>query len=404
MKLYSSLSQKLEEFKPIDDKKVLMYVCGITPYDTTHLGHAFTYIFFDALVRFLRFKGYEVIYTQNVTDIDDDILKRALHVKEDWQKLGDFWTKKFQKDMEDLNVCAPTFYVKATDSIKTIIELNKKLIAGGFAYESNGNVYFEVKKFKEYGKLSRLNEKQMLLIASERGGNIHDPLKKEPLDFLLWQKSRPENDQPFAENEPSWKSPWGNGRPGWHIECSSMICQYLGDKIDIHGGGRDLVFPHHESEIAQSESYTGKKPFVKYWLHTAMLMYQGEKMSKSLGNLVMVSDLLKKYSANIIRFLLLSHCYRLPWEYYEDEIKSAQESINLIEKALSGDKTEKSEIANDSYLQEFIENLENDMDTPKALELMKNLANQILKENNSSQKNKLQKTLFSMFSILGFVI
>lgn len=331
LKLYNSLSQTKEKFVTLSDKKVKMYVCGITPYDTTHLGHAFTYVWFDVFVRYLRFKGYDVAYVQNVTDIDDDILRKAKEEKKDWRELGNFWTSRFLADMKALNVLPPTNFVKATDSIKTMIDIIEKLIRKGYAYKRNGNVYFEVKKFKNYGRLSGFNQKQMLLISKERGGNPEDPLKKDPLDFVLWQKSN--------SGEPSWKSPWGKGlprsgggagRPGWHIECSSMIIRYLGDQIDIHGGGRDLIFPHHESEIAQSESFTGKRPFVRYFMHTAMVLYQGEKMAKSLENLVMISDLRKKFAANVIRFVLLSHHYREPWEFEEKELYEAETSLSKL--------------------------------------------------------------------------
>lgn len=342
-----------------------MYVCGITPYDTTHLGHAFTYVFFDALIRYFRFKGYSVEYTQNVTDIDDDILKRAKQEGKDWQKLGDFWTKKFLHDLNALHVIPPTHYVKATESIETIIAIIIELEKTGHAYEQKGNVYFRVKSFKDYGKLSKLSEHQMMQLLRERGGNPEDPLKEDPLDFLLWQKSK--------KDEPFWKSPWGKGRPGWHIECSSMIYDYLGEQIDIHGGGRDLIFPHHESEIAQSESFTGKKPFVGTWMHTAMLMYEGEKMSKSLRNLVMVSELLKKYSANAVRYVLLSHHYRKPWEFEMTELDDAESVLSewkkITEKPL---KNETSNSKQNPYLIAFKEAMENDMNTPEVIELIGN--------------------------------
>ena len=290
MKLYNTLSEKIEVFKPLEKDKVKLYVCGITPYDTTHLGHAFTYTIFDVLYRFLEFQGYKVNYTQNVTDIDDDILKKAKEVGEDWKKLGTFWTEKFLKDMKSLNTIPPTHYVKATETIPTIIEIIEKLENDGFAYEKNGNVYFDVKKDKEYGKLSKYSCEQMITLSKERGANPNDPNKHDPLDFILWQKSK--NDEPF------WDSKWGKGRPGWHIECSAMVYKYLDKKIDIHGGGSDLRYPHHESEVAQSEQFTGVKPFSQVWMHIGMVEYKGEKISKSLGNLVMVSDLLKNCTPN----------------------------------------------------------------------------------------------------------
>ncbi len=369
MKIYNSLTKRVEQFIPLKEKGIKIYVCGITPYDTTHLGHAFTYVFFDVLVRYLQFKQYKVTYVQNVTDIDDDVLRKAKKQKRDWRELGDFWTKNFLKDMKSLNVLPPTHYVKATDSITLMIRIIRVLIDKGFAYQKEGNVYFDVGKFKDYGNLSHFTKKQMILISKERGADPNDPLKKNPLDFILWQKRK--------ENEPFWESPWGKGRPGWHIECSAMINQYLGEQISIHGGGRDLIFPHHESEIAQSESYTGKRPFVKYWMHTAMLIYQGEKMSKSLGNLVMVSDLLRKYCANEIRYVLLSHHYRKPWEFEEKELLEARKSLFLIYKSLH-DKQDP------SATKDFLAAMNNDLDTPKALEVLK------------------QNSLKMFFSILGF--
>jgi L-cysteine:1D-myo-inositol 2-amino-2-deoxy-alpha-D-glucopyranoside ligase len=325
-----------------------------------------------------------------VTDIDDDILKRAKKDNKNWQELGEFWTNKFTTDLKALNILLPDIYCKATESIPKIIEINKNLIKKGVAYEKSGNVYFEVNKFGDYGKLSKLSKKQMILFSKERGADPSDPNKRNPLDFILWQKSK--------VDEPFWESPWGRGRPGWHIECSAMISQYLGKQIEIHGGGEDLIFPHHESEIAQSESYTGKKPYVKYWMHTAMVRYQGEKMSKSLGNLVMVSDLLKKYSANVIRYLLLMNNYRKPWEYTADKITKAKKAIILIQKA-----TEKKSIElKKADLTEFEKIMDHDLDTPRLLKYLVNLANKIIAEKNSQNKENLQDTLLTCLFILGF--
>ena len=365
MKLYNSFSKNIEIFKPLKNKKVLMYVCGITPYDTTHLGHAFLYVFFDAVFRILNYKGFEVNYTQNVTDIDDSILEKAREVNQNWMQLGDFWTKRFLKDLDDLNVIRPTYFVKATDSINKIVKIVKLLKKSGFAYEVNGNVYFEVKKFPKYGQLAGFTRKQMLVIASERGTDIKDPSKKDPLDFILWQRSKAE--------EPSWDSPWGKGRPGWHIECSAMVHQYLGDQIDIHGGGRDLIFPHHESEIAQSKSYTKKTPFAKYWMHCSMLMYQGEKMSKSLGNLIMVKNLLKKYPPNSIRWILLSHHYRIPFEFNYNELEEASKNTLKIEKLIRKLKVPIN--FKNNKTKRFDSLIEQDFNFPEALNFLLTLTN-----------------------------
>ncbi len=293
--LYNSSSNKKEEFIPAKPGSVSLYVCGVTPYDTTHLGHAFTYLSFDVLIRYLKSKGFKVNYVQNVTDIDDDVLRKAKEQKMDWKELGDFWTKRYLSDMKSINALYPTHYVKATSAIPRIIKIVSKLVKDGFAYKNGANVYFDVKKFSGYGNLSHFSESQMRLLLSERGGDINDHKKKNPLDFIVWQG--------WKEGEPFWDSPWGKGRPGWHIECSAMINEFLGDQIDIHGGGRDLIFPHHESEIAQSESFTGKRPFSRFFMHTAMVMHSGEKMSKSLGNLVLISQLLKSHSPNAIRWM-----------------------------------------------------------------------------------------------------
>lgn len=398
LRLFNYLTQNKEIFKTLKKNKVLIYVCGITPYDTTHLGHAFVYVSFDVLIRYLKYKEFKVNYTQNVTDIDDDLLKKAKETGSDWQELVKFWTDRFLKDMKDLNVLPPTHYVKATDSIDEIIKIVNGLLRKGYAYktysassgQANGNVYFDVSKNKGYGKLSKYSMTQMKLLLKERGGDPNDPNKKNPLDFILWQKSR--------TDEPSWKASFGEGRPGWHIECSAMIKQYLGDQIDIHGGGKDLIYPHHESEIAQSESYTGRKPFSKFFMYSAMVMSCGEKMSKSLGNLVMVKDLLKKYSANTIRWYLLSHNYRNPWEYMETDIKNCDEKIKRIEMALKI-QTKRGKLSQ-IYVKKFEEAMDDDINTPKALATVEKLAEKILVNKDNAPDEKT--TLLGILNLLGF--
>ena len=397
MKLFNSASQQKEEFKPLHEKKVLLYVCGITPYDVTHLGHAATFIFFDVLTRYLSSKGFAVNYTQNITDIDDDILKHARKQGRDWQELGEYWTNYFLEDMKSLDVISPTYFVKATDAIPKIIEIIKRLLKKGLAYQKGGNVYFEVKRFKEYGKLSRYSQNEMIDLSRERGANPDDPDKKDPLDFILWRSL--ESDVLSGVEGPSWDSPYGKGRPGWHIECSAMISDTLGDRIDIHGGGHDLIFPHHESEIAQSESFTGASPFVRYWMHVAMVRYQGEKMSKSLGNLILVRKLLETYSASAIRFYLLSHHYRKTWEYDEEELKKAEKQISVVKQALrhSGDPDITSGDSRIDPVQgqdpsnEFTALMDNDIDTPAALSLMVELA-----------RKKDTSSLETIYRLLGF--
>jgi len=395
LKLYNSKTREKEILKPLEKNKISIYVCGITPYDTTHLGHAFTYVFFDVLVRYLTFAGYKVNYAQNVTDIDDDILKKAKEKKTDYKKLGDFWTKIYLSDMKSLNVLLPTHFVKATGSIDKMVEIINALLKNAYAYRNGGNVYFDVSKFKRYGKLSKFNKRQMVLISKERGGDPNDPLKKNPLDFILWQGVK--------ENEPSWDAPFGKGRPGWHIECSAMVNRYLGEQIDIHGGGKDLIFPHHESEIAQSESYTGESPFVKYWIHTAMVLCSGEKMSKSLGNLIMIKDLITKYSPNAIRWVILSHYYRHPWEFEEKELHVCEDYVREISIALKQiNKVSAREINADIYLKDFICIMNDDLDTPKVLRLILRIAKRIQREQNKSNIKELQEVLKTIIAALGF--
>ncbi|HUD45044.1 MAG TPA: cysteine--tRNA ligase [Patescibacteria group bacterium] len=374
MKIFNTLSKTEEEFISIKPKQISIYVCGITPYDTTHLGHAFTYINFDVLIRYLKSQGNEVNYTQNVTDINDrdnDILERAKQQNISWEELSKFWTDKFLQDMKSLNWIMPTNYLYASKNIPFMIKLIQKLIDNGFAYAVNGSVYLDVIKKKDYGKLSGLDQQQMLKIARDFEEDVDNPDKKNKLDITLWRAAQP--DQPT--HIPFFNSPFSKGRPGWHLECSAMSISSLGEQIDIHGGGTDLIYPHHEAEIAQSEGATGKIPFAKFWIHTAQVAYQGEKMSKSKGNLVMVSDLLKKYSANAIRWLLLSHHYREPWEFKEEDLENAQKNVDSLKDNLQDGDTKK-----------FSQIMDDDLNTPKVLELL------------LQAKNK------TIFEILGFKI
>lgn len=398
LRLYNSLTREKEVFRPLKKNKVSIYVCGITPYDITHLGHAFTYIFFDVLVRYLTFSGYKVNYTQNVTDIDDDILKKARKERKDFRKLGDFWTKRYLLDMESLNVLSPSHFVKATNSIDKMIMIINNLLKKGLAYKNGGNIYFQVSKFKKYGRLSKFNRKQMILISKERGADPSDPFKKNPLDFILWQGRGPRDEK----GEPSWDAPFGNGRPGWHIECSAMADRFLGRRIDIHGGGKDLIFPHHESEIAQSESYTGKTPFVRYWMHTAMVVANGEKMSKSLGNLIMVKDLLGKYSLNAVRWALLSHHYRQPWEYEEKELEYAEKCMDIVKNAIKQKNATGKKISGTSYLNKFIKIMNDDINTSQSLDLVLKVAKRILREKNKKDAIEPITFLETMIKTLGF--
>jgi L-cysteine:1D-myo-inositol 2-amino-2-deoxy-alpha-D-glucopyranoside ligase len=370
MKLYNTLTKKVEPFEPLRDT-VTMYVCGITPYDTTHLGHAFTYTTADILIRYLEYRGRPVRYVQNVTDIDDDVLRKANEVGEDWRSLGNRWTAHFIEDMQELNVRPPDEFPRATDVIAEIIQITEKLLEAGVAYKAAGNVYFQIDAWPEYGKLSGLPRQEMLPIANERGNKPDDPHKKDPLDFVLWQAQAP--------GEPAWDSPWGPGRPGWHIECTSMATCLLDKTIDIHSGGMDLVFPHHESEIAQAEPISGGEPFVRVWLHVAMVHHEGEKMSKSLGNLVMIRDLLKTWPADALRLYMAGRHYRSEWSYSEEDLRQPAEDARLLADATQAHNGSGSGRVFDSRprLVEFIEAMDEDLDAPRAVQTLLGLATEI---------------------------
>lgn len=307
MLLYNSLSRCKEPFAIPLDRPVTLYVCGVTPYDTTHLGHARTFMIFDVLVRFLQWQGAEVRYCQNVTDVDDPLFARARRDGIDWRELTAQQVAQLQADFQGLNLAPPTYFPKASEEITTMIPIIARLIELGHAYEVAGNVYFSVRTDPEFGYMARMGYDELLVTANQRGNNPNDPNKRDPLDFVLWQVGSPD--------DPRWESPWGLGRPGWHIECSAMATRYLGDQIDIHGGGADLLFPHHPCEIAQTEPVTGKRPFVQIWMHAGLVWLDGEKMSKSLGNLVFARDALREHGANALRWYLLSQHYREELDY-----------------------------------------------------------------------------------------
>jgi L-cysteine:1D-myo-inositol 2-amino-2-deoxy-alpha-D-glucopyranoside ligase len=393
IQLYNAVTQRIEPFEPRGDT-VDIYVCGITPYDTTHLGHAFTYAAFDILIRYLDYRGYPVRYVQNVTDIDDDILRKAREVESDWHALGNEWTAHFIRDMRTLNVRPPDYFPRATDVISEIQETVQDLLDTGVAYEVDGTVYFNIDAWPEYGKLSRLRHAEMLPIANERGNNPDDPNKRDPLDFVLWQAQSPD--------EPAWDSPWGPGRPGWHIECSTMATRYLANTIDIHGGGADLMFPHHESEIAQSECATGVQPFARFWMHTAMVGHEGEKMSKSLGNLIMVRDLLDEWSPDAIRLYLGCHHYRDAWEYNTQELAAHAERAEVWRCALgtAGGRGPAVEAA--PRVAAFVEAMNRDLDTRAAVAELDGLVDDILKGAEAGHEvTAAQDALWDLSQVLG---
>ncbi|HKV86345.1 MAG TPA: cysteine--tRNA ligase [Ktedonobacterales bacterium] len=373
MRLFNTLSQRVEPLEPTGDA-VTLYVCGITPYDTTHLGHAFINVIYDSLVRYLRWRGQPVRYVQNVTDIDDDILRKSAELGMSWDELGRRETDRYLSDLAALNVAPPDVYARASEETAKIIELAQALVAQGHAYVRDGWVYFSVKSDPGFGRLADaggyVGYANWLATANERGNFPDDPRKTDPLDFVLWQAQQP--------GEPAWPSPWGPGRPGWHIECSAMAVKYLGPRIDIHGGGSDLVFPHHTCEIAQSENATGQRPFVQIWMHCGMTRLDGEKMSKSLGNLTLVRNLLPNYTPDAVRLLLLSHHYRESWEYTEGEMRASQALADRLAAAArsgcDGAGAGEDDAASRQSRLEFIAALEDDFHTETAVGVLARLA------------------------------
>jgi len=321
LEIYNTLTRKKEPFKTLKPNRVSMYVCGPTVYDKAHVGHAMSVLVFDVIRRYLEYKGYEVELVMNYTDVDDKIIQRALVEDVDSIQIAERYIEEFNRHLEDLNVLPAAEYPRATDEIKHIIKSVKELVDKGYAYQANGDVFYRIEKFDEYGKLSGRDIDDM-----EAGSRVDVDSKKEhPMDFALWKAAKP--------NEPSWDIPWGKGRPGWHIECSVMSLHHLGEQIDIHGGGNDLVFPHHENEIAQSEALTEKK-FASYWVHNGMMQLSGAKMSKSMGNLVTIEAFLEEYEANVLRMMVLNSSYRSPLKFNEETIEHAQKALKRLRSAL----------------------------------------------------------------------
>ena len=370
MKLYNTMTNKIEEFKTIEENKVKMYVCGPTVYNYIHLGNARPIVVFDTLARYFKYKGMEVDYVQNFTDVDDKIINRSIEEGISASEVSEKYIKCFFEDINRLNILESVKRPKVTENMEEIIEIIQKLIDNGFAYEKDGDVYFEVKKYKDYGKLSNQKIEEL-----ELGARIDvSEIKKNPMDFALWKKKK-------KEGEPFWESPWGQGRPGWHIECSAMAKKYLGNTFDIHGGGQDLVFPHHENEIAQSKcAYHGN--FANYWLHNGFIQINGDKMSKSLGNFFLLREILEKFSGNVVRLFILSTHYRKPinfsFENMADTKKALQnivKSMNKFEDIVEKYKNEKTaDIKSldfsqkiDEFDKKFEEAMDEDMNTPQAL-------------------------------------
>jgi len=363
IRLYDTRSRKVVPFEP--PKLVRMYVCGITPYDATHLGHAATYLAYDLLIRRLQELGHEVRMIRNITDVDDSILPRARELGVPFLELAEQEVARFHGDMDALNILPPAAEPRATETIDEIIAIVEGLLDKGHAYMTHGTVYFDVSTFPRFGELSHYPHERMVRLARARGGNPDDPHRRDPLDFVLWQ--------PSLADEPAWRAPFGVGRPGWHVECSAMAMQEHGPTLDLHGGGTDLIFPHHECETAQSEALTGK-PYVRHWMHSAMVAYEGEKMSKSLGNLVFVSDLLKVNDPRAIRLTLMGHHYRTGFEYHDTDV---EEGTALLHRLLAA--VERPDGADPRpYAARVREALDDDLDAPRAVEALDDLASAIL--------------------------
>ena len=352
MRLHDTARRAVVPFEP--GPVVTMYTCGITPYDATHLGHAATYVTYDVLQRRLRDRGHETRCVRNITDVDDDILRKAKELGVHYLDLAAAETARFDNDMLALNVIESWSEPRATSAIPDIRGFIGMVLDRGHAYESGGAVYFSVGSFERFGQVSHHSREEMLALARQHGGNPDDPNKRDPLDFVLWQ--------PSAEGEPAWESLWGPGRPGWHIECSALALRELDTTIDLHGGGSDLVFPHHECEAAQSEAATGQ-PFVRHWMHQAMVRMDGEKMSKSLGNLVFISDLLKTHDPRAIRLAIVAHHYRDSWEWDDTVMPAADQRLErwlaAAEAPGAGD--------SDAALAAVRQRLDDDLDTPGAV-------------------------------------
>jgi len=393
LQIYNTLTRKKEEFRPIEAGKVRMYVCGMTVYDYCHLGHARVLVAFDVIVRYLRSRGFDVTYVRNITDIDDKILRRAAERGIPYGELTTQFIDAMHEDEARLGVLRPTLEPRATQHVDDIIKLTQRLIDGGYAYAAvNGDVYYSVTKFADYGKLSGKKPDELLA-----GARIEiDEAKKDPRDFALWKAAKP-------DEEAVWQSPWGPGRPGWHIECSAMSGCCLGDTFDIHGGGPDLKFPHHENEIAQSEAATGQT-YVNYWMHAGPVRVDGEKMSKSLGNFFTIREILAQYNPEVVRFLLTSSHYRSEIDYSDESLKEAKAGLDRFYRALR----DHAQVApafdtNSEFSQRFITAMDDDFNTREALAAMFDLVRELNSEKDSTKATMLAAQLKGLGSMLGIL-
>ena len=390
LRFYNSLTNQKEDFMPIREGQVSMYVCGMTVYDNCHLGHARAMIAFDILFKYLENQGYKVKFVRNITDVDDKIIERAIHNNESIDDLTQRTIASMHEDFAQLGLALPTIEPRATDYIPGMIEMIEDLIIKGNAYHSSGgDVFFAVRTFPEYGKLSNKNIDDL-----NPGARIaEDDSKRDPLDFVLWKSAK--------EGEPSWDSPWGQGRPGWHIECSVMSFQNLGKHFDIHGGGPDLLFPHHENEIAQSECASGCK-FANYWLHSGLLKINGEKMSKSLGNFAMLKDLFVSYHPEVLRYYLISSHYRSSLNFDQESLNQARSALARLYQALGSIEGESNEL-DQNMMNQFSLVMDDDLNTPEALSLLFQLAKLINSSSNPIQKMKYGATLKELSGVLGLL-
>lgn len=394
MQVFNTLTRAKSELVPTDGSTVRMYVCGITPYSSAHVGHAMSYIIFDVVRRYLEWRGFAVRHVQNFTDIDDKIIERAARLNLDPSDLANRHINDFHEEMAELNIQPAHVYPRATEELPKIIELIQGLIDSGYAYPAEGDVYFKVRQDEDYGALSHRSLEGMI------SGARVDPSvqKQDPLDFALWKGTKP--------GEPAWPSPWGMGRPGWHIECSAMALRHLGDTIDIHGGGADLIFPHHENEIAQSESFTGKGPFVRFWMHNGLLQLGEEKMSKSLGNLITVREALDQHNPDAIRLFVLSSYYRSPLKFSEENVKSAGRGAERLRHAATLEPKGQGPMLDPAqYHERFTRAMDDDFNTPRAIAALFDLAREVNRSDKGGYNiSEAQATLRQLTGILGLTL
>ena len=390
--LFDSLTREVRPFEPLEDRVVRLYVCGITPYDVGHLGHALVYVVFDTLRRWLEHNAYDVRHIQNITDVDDDMIRKSRELGVSIAELTERNQAVYLQEMDALHVMRPEAYPRASETIPEIVAMVAALVEHGFAYEADGHVFFDVSRTPQFGRLLGLSGDELQAYRNDSMPIEPRELKRQELDFLLWQ--------PGEHEGAAFDSPWGRGRPGWHIECSAMAQTALGPQLDIHGGGKDLRYPHHDSEIVQSESATGRAPYVRYWMHNGTMLLQGQKMSKSLGNLVKVSDLLAEgFTANGIRLLLLSHHYREDRDFDREALRHAEEVVRRLERAAHLTRRAPDQLKVAPYRNAFQDAMDDDLDTPRAIQVLQEIAEQL--ESGRMDATTGAATLVELGDVLG---